>query len=292
MIRAEWIAADWGTSNLRVWAMRGREVLAEASSDAGMNTLTRDRFEGALLALVADWIDGPVQVIACGMVGSRQGWAEARYQPVPCRPAAHMVAAPTSDPRLSVRILSGVSQMQPPDVMRGEETQIAGFLAARPDFDGVVCLPGTHSKWARISAGELCHFRTAMTGEMFDLLSRHSVLRHSVADGWDEDAFREALDEILSRPERLATSLFTLRASGLLNGEDGQGARARLSGILLGAELAAMKPYWLGQQVALIGAPRLTQVYASALRAVGLEPSIHDGTDMVRAGLTAAWEAR
>lgn len=64
--------------------------------------------------------------------------------------------------------------------MRGEKTQIAGFLAARPDFDGVLCLPDTHSKWVRISAGEICHFQTLMTGEMFDLLARYSVLRHSV----------------------------------------------------------------------------------------------------------------
>lgn len=291
MIRAEWIAADWGTSNLRVWAMQGREILAEASSDAGMNTLARDEFEGALLALTADWIDGPTDVIACGMVGSRQGWTEAKYQPVPCQPAGHMVGAPTQDPRLNVRILSGVSQATPPDVMRGEETQIAGFLVQNPDFDGVLCMPGTHTKWARISAGELCHFATAMTGEMFQLLSERSVLRHSMGAGWDDAAFLAGLDETLSRPERIATSLFSLRASGLLNGEDGAAARARLSGLLLGAELAAMKPYWLGQEVALIGATQLNEIYRSALATVGLTARAFDGTEMVLAGLAGAREA-
>lgn len=292
MISAQWIAADWGTSNLRVWAMQGREVLAEASSDRGMNALTRDEFEGALLDLIGDWLGaGPVDVIACGMVGSRQGWVEAAYDPVPCKPAARLVSAPTRDPRLNVRILSGVSQVDPADVMRGEETQVAGLLAQRPDFDGVLCLPGTHSKWARISAGELCHFRTAMTGEMFALLSTQSVLRHSIGEGWDEVAFADALDETLSRPERLAAALFTLRADGLLNGENPAQAKARLSGLLLGAELAAMKPYWLGQEVALIGAARLTEIYAQALASVGLTPAIHDGTQMVLAGLAAAREA-
>lgn len=287
----QWIAADWGTSNLRVWSMRGRDVLAQASSDAGMNGLERSGFEGALLTLVADWIDGPVNVMACGMVGSRQGWAEASYQPVPCIPAAKTVLAPTTDPRLKVRILSGVCQVEPPDVMRGEETQIAGFLFENPDFDGVICLPGTHTKWARVSAGELCHFRTAMTGELFQLISERSVLRHSITTGWDEEAFATAFDETLSRPERLATSLFSLRASGLLKGENGPHARARLSGTLLGAELAAMKPYWLGQDVALVGAPKLNDIYSTALATVGLSPRAYDGTRMVLAGLTAAQEA-
>ncbi|WP_316013558.1 2-dehydro-3-deoxygalactonokinase [Roseobacter sp. HKCCA0434] len=291
MSGADWIAADWGTSNLRVWAMRRGDVVAEAASDAGMNAVSRDGFEPALMALIEPWLDGPVEVIACGMVGSRQGWAEAPYQSVPCRPAGRLTLAPTTDPRLTVRLLSGVSQAEPADVMRGEETQIAGLLARQPDFDGVLCLPGTHTKWARISAGELCHFRTAMTGELFALLERHSVLRHSLGDGWDGDAFDEALDETLSRPERVATALFTLRAEGLLNGEDGPRARARLSGLLIGAELAAMKPYWLGQEVALIGAPRLNEIYRAALAHVGLEARAHDATELVLAGLTAAKEA-
>ncbi|QPH55262.1 2-dehydro-3-deoxygalactonokinase [Pontivivens ytuae] len=289
-VTAEWIAADWGTSNLRVWAMRGREAVAEATSDAGMNTLDRDGFEGALLALIEPWLGGPVEVIACGMVGSRQGWVEAPYQPVPCAPAGRLVKAPTSDPRLTVRVLSGVLQADPPDVMRGEETQIAGLLAREPGFDGVLCLPGTHSKWARISAGELCHFRTAMTGELYQLLAKQSVLRHSVGDGWDDDAFADALEETMARPERIATALFTLRADGLLNGDAPDKARARLSGLLLGAELAAMKPYWLGERVALIGASGLTQVYAQALKSVGLDADIHDGTEMALAGLAAARE--
>jgi len=291
MMKAEWIAADWGMSNLRVWAMNGPDVVAEAASDAGGNVLDRDQFEGTLLTLVSDWIDGPVDLWACGMVGSREGWVEAPYQPVPCAPAARSVIAPTQDPRLTVHILSGASQAEPTDVMRGEETQIAGFLSGQPDFDGVLCLPGTHTKWARISAGELCHFRTAMTGELFQLLAQRSVLNHSIGDGWDGGTFATALDDALSRPERLATALFGIRAAEILNGSDGAAARARLWGTLLGVELAAMKPYWLGQEVALIGAPNVTETYRSALEAVGLTAQCHDGTTMVLAGLIAAREA-
>ena len=93
---------------------------------------------------------------------------------------------PTADPRLDVHILPGLSQAEPPDVMRGEETQIAGMLAATPDFDGLVCLPGTHTKWARVSEGRVTDFRTAMTGELFALVSGHSTLSSFTAEGWNE----------------------------------------------------------------------------------------------------------
>jgi hypothetical protein len=73
--------------------------------------------------------------------------------------------------------------------MRGEETQIAGFLAQNPGFDGVLCLPGTHTKWVHISAGEVVSFRSFMTGELFATVGPHSVLRHSVGEGWDDAAF-------------------------------------------------------------------------------------------------------
>jgi 2-dehydro-3-deoxygalactonokinase len=200
---------------------------------------------------------GPMDVLACGMVGSRQGWAEAPYVAVPARPATlSPVPVATKDSRLRVSILPGLKQAVPPDVMRGEETQIAGFLAAAPGFDGVLCLPGTHAKWVQISAEEVVSFRTFMTGELFELLSTQSVLRHSIAGaGADPDAFREAVSDTLSRPETLAQRLFSIRAGQLLDGTSGEVGRARLSGALIGAELAAAKPYWLGQEVVVAGAP-------------------------------------
>jgi len=286
-----WIAVDWGTSHLRAWLMRtDGSVIARRQSADGMGTLDPAGFESALQALCGDAL--PVPVLACGMVGSRQGWAEAPYAAVPCAPpgAEAATAAPTTQAGLSVRILPGVKQVQPADVMRGEETQIAGYLATNPGFDGVICLPGTHTKWAHISAGEIVSFRTAMTGEMFALLSGQSVLRHSMGTGWDDAAFEAGVDQAISRPEGLAASLFSLRAEGLLHGLDPDAARARLSGLLIGAELASMRPYWLGQQVALIGAESLVQAYATALGAQGVPVAqAPSAEDMTLAGLTAAY---
>lgn len=294
MTRVDWIAVDWGTTRLRAWLMAadGR-VLDTRSSDDGVGTLTPDGYEAALLALVAEELGaGPVPVIICGMAGAKQGWAEASYAAVPCAPpdprgARHV---PTQDARLQVYILPGVSQSSPPDVMRGEETQIKGLIASHPDFDGVACLPGAHTKWVHLSAGEIVSFQTFMTGEMFALLSLQSVLSQTVATtGWDDDAFVTAVADAMSRPQAVAAKLFGLRADALLNALDGIKARARLSGLLIGIELAAARPYWLGQQVALIGAAASCDAYQSALRAQGVPVLRPISTDMTVAGLQAAY---
>ncbi|MDP3195840.1 2-dehydro-3-deoxygalactonokinase [Tabrizicola sp.] len=286
-----WIAVDWGTSNLRAWAIAGDgQVLAEAVSDEGMGKLSREGFEPALLRLIGPWLAGKAPVVACGMVGSRQGWCEAPYRTVPCTPLdiAGQVMAPTTDPRLRVSIAPGLKQTSPADVMRGEETQIAGALRLLPGYDGVLCLPGTHSKWVHISAGEVVSFQTFMTGEMFALLSEASVLRHGMqGEGWNDAAFDAAVSDALSRPERLGARLFSLRAEGLIAGLSPQAARARLSGLLIGTELAAAKPYWLGQRVTLIGAEKLSAAYARALELQGIEAHRLNATDCTLAGLAS-----
>ena len=289
MPTVDWIAVDWGTSNLRAWGMAGNSVVAEATSDKGMGSLEPSGFEPALLDLISPWLgSGTTPVIACGMVGSRQGWVEAPYASVPAPPPTGSIPAPTTDPRIDVRIVPGLKQATPPDVMRGEETQIAGYLAGNPGFDGVLCLPGTHTKWAQISAGEVVSFRTFMTGELFALLSSASVLRHSTGAGWDGDAFADALSDTMARPESLAARLFSIRADHLLNGTHGAPASARLSGLLIGAELAAARPYWLGQNVAVIGSETQAAIYAQALELQGLRAQKATADDMVRRGLAAA----
>lgn len=283
-ISADWIAVDWGTSNLRAWAMsESCTVLDTASSTDGMGTLTRDAFASALDRLTADW--PAVPVIACGMVGSRQGWSEAPYATVPCPPLAAGLT-PAGD---RVQIVPGLKQLAPADVMRGEETQIAGFLALNPNWDGVVCLPGTHTKWVHISANEVVSFQTCMTGDLFAAISGHTVLRHSCTTGWDDTGFAQGLDDAISRPERLAARLFSLRAEGLLNDLPNATARARLSGLLIGAELAATKPYWLGQQIAVIGAGTLARLYVKALASQSAPATQVNADRATLAGLTAAY---
>ena len=295
----DWIAVDWGTSNLRAWAMRADgTVLAEAGSDKGMGKLSREEFEPALRELVGNWTaarsvgrtGSPLRIIACGMVGARQGWIEAPYAPVPCPPLPEGLTRAPSGPDLAVGIIPGLSQSDPADVMRGEETKVAGFLAQNPGWDGALLLPGTHPKWIQVSAGEVVGFRTSLTGELFAALSGHTVLRHSVTtEGWDEDAFLAGVADGLSRPEALAARLFSLRAESLLRGLRPEAARARLSGLLIGTDLASAKGWWLGQRVCLLGAGELARTWKAALGAQGVPLETADAEAATLAGLVAAW---
>ncbi len=291
-IAPDWIAVDWGTTHLRAYAMGPGGILAEAGSDAGMGSLAPDRCEAALLALIGGWLpDGRrTEVLAAGMVGSPQGWVSVPTRYVPCLPVdgTGLMPVPTADRRLSVMIVPGLGQASPPDLMRGEEVQIAGALRLLGDYDGVICLPGTHCKWVQVSAGEVVSFQTFMTGELFALLSTRSVLRHGIADtGWDDAAFAMALADAQARPERLAAYLFGLRPAWISAGLTPAQGRARLSGLLIGAELAGARPYWLGQSVVLVGSPATTAPYATALGLQGVTPRILPARDCTIAGLNS-----
>ena len=289
-----WIAVDWGTTHLRAYRVAPDGTVADrASSPEGMGKLARDGFEPALLRLIEPWLpaEGSVEVLACGMVGSRQGWIEAPYRTVPCTPVdgGSLIAVPVKDPRLAVRIVPGLCRMTPADVMRGEETQIAGALALMPGYDGILCLPGTHSKWVHVSAGEVVSFQTYMTGELFALISEQSVLRHGMAgDGFDEAAFDAGCETAFGRPQAFAAALFALRAEGLLADLTPAAARSRLSGLLIGLELAGSRPYWLGQKVTLIGSEALSARYARALSREGTTARPIAAEEATIAGLVAA----
>jgi 2-dehydro-3-deoxygalactonokinase len=291
------IAVDWGTSNLRAWGIGsdGR-VVAEASSDQGMGKLERSGFEPALLELVGDWLPGDQEtlVIACGMVGARQGWIEVPYRQAPCRPVfSDVIGTPeTFDPRLKVKVLAGIKQTKPdPDVMRGEETQIAGLLAEHPTFEGTLCLPGTHTKWVRIEAGEIVHFKTFMTGELFNLLATQSVLRHSLGGaGWDKAEFAGTVAAMASQADRFAERLFSIRAESLVLGLEPATAKARLSAILIGTELVAAQDYWMKQNLMIVGNGPQSKLYAEGLLALGQSPHLSDATHVTLAGLKSAYQ--
>lgn len=294
MSKAEWFAVDWGTSNLRVWVFDAEnQLLDHVSSTQGMGALSPETFEPTLIELIDPYLgQGVSPVICCGMVGARQGWAEAAYMQVPCSApdAKKALRVKSKDPRVDVRILPGLCQNTPADVMRGEETQIAGYLAKDPNFFGTLCLPGTHSKWTQISAEEIVSFRTFMTGELFALLSTQSVLRHALdTSEWSEDYYLEALNDAMSAPQQLSARLFALRADGLLHGLSPTAVRSRLSGYLIGLELAGAKPYWLGLDVVVIGDPKLTPLYTRALKAQGVSCLSQNGDEMTQAGLKAAY---
>ena len=287
----DWIGVDWGTTHLRVYGLNDeQQVVCQSQSTQGMGSLHPEDFEPALLDLVHSWLpdNSRTLILACGMVGARQGWRESPYAVVPCSPGAPvaLTLVATEDARLDVRIIAGLSQASPADVMRGEETQLLGLMASAEHAPNIVCLPGTHSKWVRLQGALVHRFQTYMTGEFFSLLTQYSVLRHSIASNeWDEHVFTEAVIEALDRPQDLLNASFGIRAGSLLENTTPARARSRLSGLLIGCELASAQPYWQKQSVALIGAEELAKRYAVALDAVGVKTSICDPDAMTLSGL-------
>ncbi|MFY0597830.1 MAG: 2-dehydro-3-deoxygalactonokinase [Cognatishimia sp.] len=287
----QWIALDWGTTNLSAYAIdENGKVLERVHSDKGMSSLAPEEFEPVLLDIIEPWIsaDRVTPVIACGMVGAQQGWMEAPYSEIPCMPvdAETAVAVPTKDPRISVQIVPGLCQRVPEDVMRGEETQIAGYLAQDPQFSGVFCLPGTHSKWVRVENGEIQEFTTFMTGEMFGLLSNHSVLQFCTqSKSWDDTAYLKAVETAMLDPVGLTGKLFSLRPQALLSGKSSEILKSNLSGLLIGAELAATRKYWDNKKVVIIGDRENARLYHLALMSRGSRPLTFDGSKAIIAGL-------
>jgi len=278
-------AVDWGTSSFRLWLLgKSGAVLQERRSNEGLLS-AKGRFaeilEGHLTALNAP---KTLPVIICGMAGSKNGWQEIPYLNAPCalsdiRDGAIRIAGMERD----IRIVPGVSQTDPADVMRGEETQLLG--AAR---DGVFCLPGTHSKWARIENSRVVDFSTWMTGELFALLSQHSILSETVGgDAVPDETFRATLNRTLDMPERFTNALFSLRAEALVGETRGGGASA-LSGILIGLELVGIG---VASEVTLIASDHLSELYAAAFDEIGAVVTRVDATEVTQAGLMSAANA-
>lgn len=295
---------DWGTSNLRLWLMQETGgVLAHTASPQGADKLSPDQFYGVLKNLLSDIgvglsVYAKLPVMMCGMVGSRKGWVEAEYvaAPVHCQQLPQKTCK-IETPELDVRIMPGlcVASKAAPDVMRGEETQLLGLYIKKQDFSGVFCMPGTHSKWGVIHDGVIESFQTSMTGEMFALLAKHSVIRHVIGDEMsfqpEQPEFEQAVLQAYHHPEQFMFNLFPVRAGGLLFSQSGAAASAKLSGSLIGAELAsALKAHKAHTKIALIASGKLAQLYRQAFKIIQREFVSYDADLLVQEGLKFAAE--
>lgn len=289
------IAVDWGTSRLRAWLLDATgSPLATLSSDQGIGTLSGGH-EQVFEALVAPWPKVPA--IMAGMVGSRQGWREAAYLPCPATASAigGKLTRFAAGSGRGIAIVPGLA-VRPPsrdgDVIRGEETQMIGLIDKEPGFAGTVILPGTHSKWTRIEDGAIADFQTFMTGELFELLSQKSFLRHSVAEG---GADLSALPDFALAVKRTVVdglpflgALFSVRARQLLAGVERENNLGYLSGLVIGGEIAAARATGslpAGAEVRIVAAPALLRAYTTALAIAGLKAQTRDGSELVLAGL-------
>ncbi|MBW7965248.1 2-dehydro-3-deoxygalactonokinase [Bradyrhizobium sp. BR 10261] len=297
MTEPAYVAVDWGTSSFRLWLVdRSGRVLAERRSDEGMLAAAKAGFPGVLQAHLAA-VSAPdhLPVLVCGMAGAKTGWVEAGYVDTPAPLAAILEqAARVPGAARDIRILPGIAQRDKvaPDVMRGEETQLLGALGLEAAGETLVCMPGTHSKWVRVKDGTVAHFSTFMTGELFSVVSRETILSLAVAgadEAEDIASFKTAVKAAFAAPAFAANLLFTARSRQLLFGGTPAAARETLSGTLIGTELAAGLSGSVPKAgITLIASGRLAALYRQAFDALKVAVNPIDADEAVRRGLSMA----
>lgn len=294
------ILIDWGTTNARAYFLVRGEVTDRRRLPRGIKQVPPGGFAAALAELLGPLAGRDAPILMSGMIGSRQGWLEVPYRPCPARLedlAAHLHAVPG---RPDIRIVPGLCRDDGDgkrhDVMRGEEVQAFGAMDDTPR--GVLCLPGTHSKWVRFDDGRLADFATAMTGEVFDVLRRHSLLGALLPEGEDgaapagaaTDAFRRGLDRS-AEAGGLLHHLFGVRAEGLFGAIPAAGLAAYLSGILVGHEIRAMTELFPGPGlVRLVAEGALADRYALAFAHLGRDCAAVDAEAATLRGLARILE--
>ncbi|ESQ86988.1 2-dehydro-3-deoxygalactonokinase [Asticcacaulis sp. AC460] len=291
------LAADWGTTNFRLFLFSADgEVIARHTANIGLKNLGVLSFEQALTSVMKEDFARPdLPILLSGMVGSRQGWQEAPYVACPAGlddVVAGLVDAPAD--KLRVKIVPGLSgDADHPgliNVMRGEETQIFGVAAKTGE--GVFVLPGTHCKWASAEAGRITGFSSYMTGEMFQVLKRHSILGDLMEDDVDDDdAFKLGVDRALNDKSFLSL-VFSVRTEGLFGHIKPESLSSYLSGLLIGSEIRAESLRHGVRPVTLIGDGSLIGLYERALKHTGFTDvtRVH-GDEAAAAGLWAIAQA-
>ena len=288
------IAMDWGTSSFRAWLMAADgAVLDEVRTPAGILTVADGRFDDAFEAEIGGWlaVRPELPVIASGMITSRNGWHETPYLPLPAAAgqlAANLQPFVTRAGR-TIHFVTGLARLDadaPPDVMRGEETELVGHIAGSACRGGLYVMPGTHSKWVTAADGEIRAFDTVMTGEVFALLRRQSILGRLAEDGpFRPAAFVAGVRAAAVSEGSLLSLIFSARTLALFDRLAAGEVPDYLSGLLIGDEVRAGLHRHAGAGApTIIGRDDLAERYRLAFAAFGCEAAMAE-PGMARRGL-------
>ncbi|RTQ99586.1 2-dehydro-3-deoxygalactonokinase [Halomonas nitroreducens] len=278
------IGIDWGTSSFRASLIDADGGTLESREDpSGILAIQNRDFEGFLKEAIDDWMcDFPdTPIIASGMITSRNGWLETPYASLPLgikELAGEMVKHRTQDGR-TIHFITGCSQDpngERPDVIRGEETELIGYLTAHGLESGIFLLPGTHNKWLRVEDGRITQFVTHMTGEVYSLLGKHSILAFGEeTTPFCEDAFLRGLTAVKKRPGSLLSNIFTTRTLSLFGNITKEATADYLSGVLIGEEfLSSLRVDGSPPSLTIIGRQDLSLRYQKAAEFFGIPSTI------------------
>ena len=292
---ADLIAIDWGTSSFRAWALSGNgTVIDEISSSTGILAVPNGDFDAVFEAAVGAWLDAKpgLPVIASGMITSRNGWCETPYLPLPvaAEDLARALTPFTTRKGRTVYFVTGTARNPEtglPDVIRGEETELVGHLASGGSGQGIFVMPGTHSKWMRAEGGALVDFETYMTGEIFAVLGKHSILGRLMKTDAppSNDSFRRGVEVARDARSSITSTLFSARSLALFDRLAQADIADYLSGLLIGEEVRSGIATHSGvAAVTVVGRGDLADRFAIALELFGV-PVRKTGPGMARLGL-------
>ena len=296
------LSCDWGTSSLRLRLvdLSNNNIIAEKNSAEGIaktfeawkNSNGEGRVEFYLAQVktligiisIEKKIDlTGIPVVISGMASSSIGMYELPYAELPfaldgANALVHNFPGTDSFPYPSM-LISGVRNDR--NVMRGEETQLIGMadMVNLPpgSKEAIFIFPGTHSKHVYVSNGELQNFDTYITGELFNLLGTHSILKDSIDTTAlaeitqdNKEAFISGLQESVA--SGIMKSLFTVRTNDLFKRFDKKQNAHYLSGLLIGEELKIISAK-TDATVVLCSASNLSSFYTTALETMNLPGS-------------------
>ncbi|GBL04518.1 2-dehydro-3-deoxygalactonokinase [Glaciecola sp. KUL10] len=303
------IAVDWGSTRLRAFlckhSLNANIELVARNNGPGV-TKVSDSFEKTLFDCIEPWTTeyGRLPIYLAGQIGSSIGWRETEYLPCPISP--EQVASKClifEELGHEISILPGLSCLLPNqhyDLMRGEELQVLGWLNQRPENrkgQHLICLPGTHTKWVFVNNGQIIMFKTAMTGELYDILVNHSILIQNKTASFDQAAFDQGAKFTLqSEAGSFVHGLFSVRSKQLFSQITGQQSTSYLSGLLIGSDVRAAinANEWNVDsldKIALIGAPHLSKSFARVLELEGYKTEICKLTQTTLAGFSSVFRA-
>jgi 2-dehydro-3-deoxygalactonokinase len=277
-MHTRWILIDWGTSSFRAWLIEsdtGR-ILDEIKNGLGMAAFGRSEFPGYCLDRIGNWRNRLLHpVYMAGMVGAADGWQLAPHLSLPLRLEILAEQMVTVEDMEQAWIIPGARlEGERPDIMRGEEVQIFGALSLKLRDSATLCLPGTHSKWVRAEAGALMQFTTSMTGEIYDLMLKHSIPGRGSSSGeLSNSVFASGLAEV-TMPGGILNHLFSARPRALYAGLTADEIPSYLSAVLIGHEIAAMQDLYPPdeQGILLVSDSSLRMPYERALCGAGYRP--------------------
>jgi 2-dehydro-3-deoxygalactonokinase len=296
------IVGDWGTSQLRMFLCRRNEKnglsVLDKITGPGVSACS-GKLEETLLKLIETWVleYGKLSIVLSGMVGSNIGWVETPYLECPAnvRDLAKARVQFMADGH-NVSIIPGLACINPmgvPDVMRGEEMQVLGWMMTDEKHSSgsyLICLPGTHTKWVLVKDGYLELFWTSLTGELFALLKEHSVLLADRDAQIKDEVFIDAVKSILKiGPENILSGLFGVRSQQIRAGMPKEDAMSYLSGYLIGTDICSAKKLMIEavpdlKKVILIGEPKISKLFSLALSQCGYKSEITHATDIFLEG--------